>query len=94
MLANHTIRNLYFLNTYSIKLYQYLSIALSTHIRSNTLIFPSQRNHLAIKASSPANALADSRDLSIKPPPQFHIKKQKEAVYPPSPKLGIELKQM
>lgn len=87
MLANHAIPNLHFLNTCSIKLYQYLSMALSTHSHSNTLIFPSQRTHLAIKASSPANALADSRDISIKKKPHNFIlrsKKKQYILHPPN----------
>lgn len=68
-------------------------MALSTHIHSNKLMFSSHLTHLAVRASSPANALAGSHDLSVKKA-HFHRNKQKEAVCPPSPNVGIQVKQM
>ena len=82
-----------FLTVCSIKLYQYLFMALSTHTHSNKLMFPSQLTHLAVKASSHANALAGSHDLSLKKA-HFHSNKQKGAVCPPLPNVVAQVKQM
>lgn len=56
-------------------------MALSIHVHSNKLMFPSQLTHLAVKPGSRANALAGSQDLSIKKA-HFHSNKQKEATCP------------
>lgn len=62
-------------------------MALSIHVHSNKLMFPSQLTHLAVKASSPANALAGSQDLSIKKA-HFHSNTQREATSPLFPQYS------
>lgn len=83
MFARLHIPNLHLLTVCSIKLYQYLLMALSTHVHSNKLMSPSQLTHLAVKASSLANVIAGSTDLSKKH--IFTVISQKEQYALPHP---------